>query len=745
MDLETLDLLWCGGVGIDINEPKKAKTLLWTMINWAARTKCFVAISTFVDHEGTTPLHAAAKLGYLSRVQWLLDRGAIFSLNSRTVTGHSPLDFAMVHGPHPQVEAALSALLEVGQTIHVRNPYPVYVMRLADVLALDKWAGHEELLHQGKIIRYNAATMKTVIFVSQEWTSIDHPDHTRLRLTTLQGVLRRMRSGLMPRVGAPAGLRLAASNTLSSISTQQFSELTQDAVIWYSHISLPKRGVELDGRQRELERVIACIFESVSMMLCICAPVVHRERGDVRNLLTWQQQGQSRLEILATLLQTRTRNLPVLVCEGPGLRPTMYSETWIVASPVGLGDHPCCESNHEIVHADGSKGTCVCDKDIMASLLHVMIKHRSTYHLHRDELTEYRMWSSVLHVLYKGLPEQAPAVSSTRRSVLFPSVSLDDVLFTYRFNGVNDSGEQGDSVSPLLCASCAGNVNVVRSLLKSGADANRVYSGKQLPALGLIPGVTPLWLACGAASSYLVIRELLEHGADPSLATGPNLVTVLSAAAAASSPEGIRALKCACTELQIPLDVEKGVERYGIGASPLLTAAYMSTPETVRALVDIGCDRGAIADTGYTVFRSACENPRMDVETLALLWQNGEGVDVNAQAHPKTAVWQALMVASEVGLMVPGFQRQARAFGEIRGSTPLHAAARFGHLDLVSWLLANGAARSLSLRTASGMTPFALARRNQHYAVANLLEEATQAESRGEAHHTASVTHDLTA
>ena len=46
-----------------------------------------------------------------------------------------------------------------------------------------------------------------------------------------------------------------------------------------------------------------------------------------------------------------------------------------------------------------------------------------------------------------------------------------------------------------------------------------------------------------------------------------------------------------------------------------------------------------------------------------------------------------------------------------RGSTPLHHAARLGRLDIVRWLLENGAAPSLETRNVRGRTPLQMAQK----------------------------------
>jgi ankyrin repeat protein len=224
----------------------------------------------------------------------------------------------------------------------------------------------------------------------------------------------------------------------------------------------------------------------------------------------------------------------------------------------------------------------------------------------------------------------------------------------------------------------------------------------------------------------VTIHALLSHGADPNATVGDLALTPLIGGIFFDSADGIRALHRTCAELRMRLDLERGLE--SLGVSPLAMAAYLSNPETIQALVEIGCNRGHVNDSGQSVFRSACENPRMDLETLELLWNKGDNADVNECLQPRTMVWRALTTTSELvvkcGGAIPVFGGLAKTFAELRGSTPLHSAAKIGRLDLVEWLVHKGAMRSLHMKTASGASPVVFAERGGYYAVVGFLNDA---------------------
>jgi ankyrin repeat protein len=279
-----------------------------------------------------------------------------------------------------------------------------------------------------------------------------------------------------------------------------------------------------------------------------------------------------------------------------------------------------------------------------------------------------------------------------------------------------------------MVAAVEDDVVVVKALLEARADPNHAYQGNGSYHLGLIRGILPLHQAVCFRASQETMRELLVNGADPNAPFGYHGLTPLGAGAYVDSAEGILALHRACAELDLKLDMECGVK--SLGTSPLAIAAYAGNPETVRTLVHIGSDRSAVGDNGYNMLRFACENLRMDLETLELLWNKGDGVDVNEVARPRTAQWSALMTAGELALLC-GVGGWAKTVGNSRCSTPLHGAARMGRLDAVKWLIEHGAACSVEALTASDATPLAFASRAGHHKVVGFLKQVISAQRRG--------------
>ena len=79
--------------------------------------------------------------------------------------------------------------------------------------------------------------MLHVFFVSHQWTSFDHPDHTMMQLRTFQRLLTRMARGLCPHT-APGITDKVANGTNMSISTAKWKVIVQDAYIWLDFFSV---------------------------------------------------------------------------------------------------------------------------------------------------------------------------------------------------------------------------------------------------------------------------------------------------------------------------------------------------------------------------------------------------------------------------------------------------------------------------------------------------------------------------
>ena len=80
-----------------------------------------------------------------------------------------------------------------GQTV-IKMQAEMWVMPVNVFVSLKEVRPHQELRRQEKLVRWNSS-MRTVIFLSHQWTAFDEPDHTREQLRTVQRLIHRMVSG----------------------------------------------------------------------------------------------------------------------------------------------------------------------------------------------------------------------------------------------------------------------------------------------------------------------------------------------------------------------------------------------------------------------------------------------------------------------------------------------------------------------------------------------------------------------
>jgi ankyrin repeat protein len=215
--------------------------------------------------------------------------------------------------------------------------------------------------------------------------------------------------------------------------------------------------------------------------------------------------------------------------------------------------------------------------------------------------------------------------------------------------------------TPLWAAAASGQVDAATTLLRAGAD----------PSAPDAQGSTLLHKAGWPAATTLM-PLLLEHRADAIARDREGKLPLHRAA-----EEGLTGIAARLLRLTDEVDSPAGD-----GATALIHAAERGKLRMCRFLAEHGCaDWQRCDDDGNDAFYVACANGHVLCATYLLGLARG-GRDVSA--------------------------------GNSVGNTALHAAARWGHVELVRWLLDLGADRgALSTRDSPevGVTPAQAARR----------------------------------
>jgi len=117
--------------------------------------------------------------------------------------------------------------------------FPMFMMPLPHFLRLDELLPHQELRRRNMLVERDDS-VQTIIFVSHQWTSFDHPDHTGRQLRTLQRMFERMFTGKVSEVDAPFGDKLAFA-TKVRIAPGEWPRTLRDAHIWIDFAGVPQK------------------------------------------------------------------------------------------------------------------------------------------------------------------------------------------------------------------------------------------------------------------------------------------------------------------------------------------------------------------------------------------------------------------------------------------------------------------------------------------------------------------------
>lgn len=280
--------------------------------------------------------------------------------------------------------------------------------------------------------------------------------------------------------------------------------------------------------------------------------------------------------------------------------------------------------------------------------------------------------------------------------------------------GAKPDQANDEDITPLCMAALNGHTEVVTLLIKHGADLNRadLYHGKTA-------------LSHAAYNGHAeVVKILLEHGAHLDQATD-NGLTPLCIAAQEGHTEVVTML------------LEKGADighATNNGLTPLLLAAQKGQTEVVKKLLERGAKPNQATKNGITPLYLAAQNGHADVVST-LLEANANAniprersVDVLLEHANKTGCLKSfktlLLGWDETSFLSRFIYNKPVMPKKLEGFTPLHAAVFYGHLNVATMLLDNGADINQKAR---GITPLDFARAMNNQDMIKLIESRKMA------------------
>lgn len=258
--------------------------------------------------------------------------------------------------------------------------------------------------------------------------------------------------------------------------------------------------------------------------------------------------------------------------------------------------------------------------------------------------------------------------------------------------------------SLLYLAVVTGNMELVSSMLLVGADPNDSQSSHDSPLIKAIELESPDRLE--------IVRLLIKHGANVN-APGVSAKSALHRAVARSCADIVELLLINGADINIHLDADQ--------CTPLWCASLWEREDMVRLLLKHGADVNLkCATTGSTPLDMAIRKGNMAI--ISSLIDTGANPNLRGEARNPpliTAILSNPPRVFEIVQLLLQHGATINATGEYWAS-PLHAAVEESPIELIEFLLKNGA--DVNHRSQmNGMTPLMIATDRKNTSIINLL------------------------
>ena len=125
--------------------------------------------------------------------------------------------------------------------IHTKAKYPMLLMPIKVLMALDRFPPHQDLLRKRQLVAFDPDIHRgKVIFISHQWLGHDDPDSTGIQLKTTQSVLGKLMRGDIPQ-GVESDWRgqLGSKENLV-VSAKQWKHHLPSMFVWVDFCSMPQ-------------------------------------------------------------------------------------------------------------------------------------------------------------------------------------------------------------------------------------------------------------------------------------------------------------------------------------------------------------------------------------------------------------------------------------------------------------------------------------------------------------------------
>ncbi|CAE7655219.1 unnamed protein product [Symbiodinium necroappetens] len=448
---------------------------------------------------------------------------------------------------------------------------------------------------------------------------------------------------------------------------------------WFAipQITARQAGTNEDITKSDAARAVRSIpayVEAAELFIAAVPGSRHSSTGAECNYLSWMSRGWCRAELWCHVLSNKADTSLIVVKSAKDVQYMLSVEL------------------HRNLIADG-KFTVEADRASVMEIGEVALNSKISHLSSLGRMTTYRYY-----------------VANREKFLSTPKKLWDESTFLhqFRFGSLSSAACERRGMNGLMCAVLAGDANMVRTLVRLGADVNQRVCG--LAEFGYFDGETVIMAAVKAHPSADMLSLLIELKAEVQKPASNGLTT----AALVQSPEQVHVLAGA------KADLDRGA--HPMFLRPLTGVATRASAETVAAMLSARCnpnpELGGIGHGPLHSLSIVAHTNADAAETTRLLLAHR--ADVNAQIRPRGR-YRLLCAAARAACMVHGFKNSSttiRVFASFSGLTPLGGAALSGCETVAQILLEAGAKPIANDR---GDTPEDLAAASQHEGVQCIL------------------------
>eukprot|EP00434_Breviolum_minutum_P003820 symbB.v1.2.003361.t1/scaffold186.1/size279346/8 len=459
--------------------------------------------------------------------------------------------------------------------------FPMYVVKVSDFLQMRGVPEPHHVLKQKGLLHEWQPGM-FVIFISHQWLGFRMPDPAGLQVAVLRSALR----GLMDQT-----LKVEADMTQMDFGKATSYEQVADGYLFLDWFAIPQITARSSGVNEDMTRSDAALavqsipayVEACDMFVALVPDLFHFDTSLPCNYTTWLSRGWCRAELWCRLLSTR-RDTSVIVIFSAREALYMFPLDW-----------------QKNLISDGLF-TVESDREDVVNLGEMALASKIEHLRAAGPLAEYRFYLARRSALLNVPPEEW---------------DLKGFLDHFGFSDVEAAVKQDTGLTGILCATLAGNLEMLRVLVQNQADPNGRCDG--LVNLGYYDTQTVLMVAAKSHQDPCVLSTLIELRADPGLV----------------SRSGITAMWLALEPGHVQALLEGKADLFAF-ASPLNGIAGRASTATVRMLLESRCDASRYSLDGFGALhavpffsranRHACETTKLLISFRA---------DVNMRAEPK--------------------------------------------------------------------------------------------------------------